>query len=166
STLLAAVSAAHPKIGDYPFTTLSPNLGVARVDDGSIILADIPGLIEGAHKGVGLGHEFLRHVERTRALVYLIDVSDPAPVATLAVLRQELLAYGQRLSDLPCTVVLNKIDLIDPEAIEELRDEVGEWTADNGAGGPHCISAVTGQGIDALRHVLRDLYRAALAATD
>ncbi|MDO9171836.1 MAG: GTPase ObgE [bacterium] len=167
STLLSRLTAARPKIADYPFTTLVPNLGIIDLGDFvSCTLADIPGLIEGASEGKGLGHEFLRHVERTRALVYLIDVSDPAPVATLAVLRQELLAYGQRLSELPCTVVLNKLDLIDPEAIEELRDEVAGWTADNGAGGPYCISAVTGQGIEALRHVLRDLYRAALAATD
>ncbi len=161
STLLSRLTAARPKIADYPFTTLVPNLGIIDLGEfTSCTLADIPGLIEGASDGRGLGHEFLRHVERTRGLVYLVDANDTAPVATLQILRQELEAYGRRLADLPFVVVLNKLDIVDDELIPEIQREVSNWTGD------HCdrevlsISAVTGLGIDTLRHVLRDLYNA------
>jgi len=160
STLLSRLTSAKPKIADYPFTTLIPNLGIVDLGDyASCTLADIPGLIEGASDGRGLGHEFLRHVERTRGLVYLVDVNDAAPVATLQVLRQELEAYGQRLSELPFVVVLNKLDVVDEELLPDIQREVRSWTSENCDRDLLCISAVTGLGVDTLRHVLRDLYR-------
>jgi GTPase len=114
STLLAALTSARPKIADYPFTTLSPNLGVARFDDRELVIADIPGLIEGASRGVGLGEEFLRHVERTRLLVHVVDAARPDPLADIATIDAELAAYGRGLATRPRLVALNKIDL--PEA--------------------------------------------------
>jgi GTP-binding protein len=162
STLLSRLTAAKPKIADYPFTTLVPNLGIVDLGDYvSCTLADIPGLIEGASEGKGLGHEFLRHVERTRALIYLVDATDPAPAVTLAVLHQELVSYGKRLVDLPCAVVLNKLDLLADESLDAVRNEVQGWARDHSGREHLCISAVTGVGIDSLRHVLRDLYRTA-----
>ena len=166
STLLSRLTAAKPKIADYPFTTLTPNLGIVDLGDyTSCSLADIPGLIEGASDGKGLGHEFLRHVERTRALVYLVDVTDPAPVSVLAVLSQELSAYGQRLAELPFIVVLSKLDLADEEAVGGIKREVTGWARDHSGRDPLLISAVTGQGLDQLRHKLRDLYQSAAAAS-
>ena len=123
STLLRAVSRATPDVGDFPFTTLEPVLGV--VDNGldSFVMADLPGLIEGAHEGVGLGHQFLRHVERTRVLVHLIDASAEDPFVDYATIRNELALYDPRLAEKPELVVLNKVDL--PEArerAEQLRE--------------------------------------------
>ena len=159
STLLSRLTAAKPKIADYPFTTLVPNLGIVDLGEyASCTLADIPGLIEGASDGRGLGHEFLRHVERTRALVYLVDSSDVAPVTTLQVLRQELEAYGQRLADLPFVVVLNKQDIVDEELLPDIQEEVSHWAADHSDRSVLTISAVTGLGLETLRHVLRDMY--------
>ena len=161
STLLSRISAARPRIADYPFTTLVPNLGI--VDLGghlSCAVADIPGLIEGASAGRGLGHEFLRHVERTRALAYLVDLGSPVPAAELAVLRQELAAYDPRLATLPFVVVLTKLDAVDPERAQRVHAEAAEWAADNGAQGVLLISAVTGQGLDRLRHAFRSLLAA------
>jgi GTPase len=114
STLLAALTSARPKIADYPFTTLVPNLGVARLDDRELVIADIPGLIEGASKGAGLGEEFLRHIERTRLLVHVVDASRPDPLADIATIDTELATYGRGLADRPRIVALNKMDL--PEA--------------------------------------------------
>ena len=114
STLLAALTSARPKIADYPFTTLVPNLGVARFADRELVIADIPGLIEGASHGAGLGEEFLRHVERTRLLVHLVDASRADPLADIATINAELAAYGQGLADRPRIFALNKLDL--PEA--------------------------------------------------
>ena len=112
STLLAALTRAHPKIGDYPFTTLQPNLGVADLDDGSTVtLADIPGLIEGAHRGVGLGDAFLRHVRRTRALIHLLDGLAADPVADYSQVNAELALYDPDLSAKPQIVAVNKMDL-------------------------------------------------------
>jgi len=115
STLIAAISAARPKIADYPFTTLIPNLGVVRWgSDRSFVVADIPGLIEGAHEGKGLGFQFLRHIERTAFLLHLIDVSEWAPdepVVSFEILRQELAAYDETLSSRPFAVVATKIDV-------------------------------------------------------
>ena len=115
STLLAVISAARPKIADYPFTTLTPNLGVVRWgSDRSFVVADIPGLIEGAHEGKGLGFQFLRHIERTAFLLHLIDVSEWAPdepVASFEVMRQELAAYGEKLNSRPFAIVATKIDV-------------------------------------------------------
>ena len=113
STLLAAVSAAHPKIADYPFTTLHPQLGVVAVDEAGFVLADIPGLIEGAHEGAGLGDRFLGHVERCAVLLHLIDVTDPDPAANWKTIRAELKAYGGGLADKPEIVALNKADALE-----------------------------------------------------
>ncbi len=113
STLLAALTSARPKIADYPFTTLVPNLGVARFDDRELVVADIPGLIEGASHGAGLGEEFLRHVERTRLLVHVVDASRPDPLADIETIDNELRSYGHGLEERPRLVALNKIDLPD-----------------------------------------------------
>jgi GTP-binding protein len=149
SSLIARVSAARPKIADYPFTTLVPNLGVVRIEEGvSFILADMPGLIEGAHLGAGRGHDFLRHVERTRVLIHVLDVSAPDrdPREDFTVLNRELSLYREELADRPHLVALNKIDLMPPaEKLEQteafLRDRGREVFR---------ISAVTGEGVMAL----------------
>ncbi|MXN66687.1 GTPase ObgE [Stappia sp. GBMRC 2046] len=119
STFLAAVSAAKPKIADYPFTTLHPNLGVVEIDGRGFVLADIPGLIEGAHDGVGLGDRFLGHVERTRVLLHLVDGTDEDPGHAYKVVRGELEAYGHGLTDKPEIVALSKADALTPEVREE-----------------------------------------------
>ena len=121
STFLAAVSRARPKVGDYPFTTLWPSLGVVRLDDAEFVLADIPGLIEGAHQGVGLGTRFLGHVERCRVLIHLVDGTGDDPVAAWRTVRAELRAYGAGLTEKPELVVLNKIDALPAEVAEERR---------------------------------------------
>ena len=150
STLLARISAARPRIADYPFTTLTPNLGVVELPDyRSFVVADIPGIIEGAHQGKGLGHRFLRHIERTRALALLIPVDGPDPTRTLNGLRTELMEYSPRLAELPWAVVFSKTDLLargdeQPEGSERPRVEApGAW-------GTYRVSAVTGQGIGEL----------------
>ena len=123
STLLAAVSAAKPKIADYPFTTLHPQLGVVRVGTLSFVLADIPGLIEGAHEGHGLGTRFLGHVERCAVLLHLIDVTSADPVADYRVIRKELKAYSPELAEKPEIIAFNKTDLLQAEEIEtKLKD--------------------------------------------
>lgn len=111
STLLSAVSAARPKIADYPFTTLVPNLGVAMVDDHAVVLADIPGLIEGAHDGAGLGTRFLRHIERTRLLIHLLDGASSDPLHDYDIVNGELALFSSRLAAKPQIIVLNKMDL-------------------------------------------------------
>ena len=113
SSLLAALTRAQPKIADYPFTTLTPNLGVARFDERELVIADIPGLIEGAHAGAGLGEEFLRHVERTRLIAHVVDLARPDPIADIAVVDAELAAYGRGLTERPRLFALNKLDLFD-----------------------------------------------------
>jgi GTP-binding protein len=123
STLLAAVSAAKPKIADYPFTTLHPQLGVVRVGMQSFVLADIPGLIEGAHEGHGLGTRFLGHVERCAVLLHLIDVTSADPVADYRVIRKELKAYSPELAEKPEIIAFNKTDLLQEDGIEtKLKD--------------------------------------------
>jgi GTP-binding protein len=118
STLIAALSAARPKIADYPFTTLVPNLGVVRRPTGDgTVFADIPGLIEGAHLGLGLGHEFLRHIERTRVLLHVVDATAEHPIDNFQTIQQELAAYGRTLSDRPQILALNKVDALTPEAL-------------------------------------------------
>ncbi len=121
STLLSVLTAARPKIADYPFTTLRPNLGVAQVgDDRTVVLADIPGLIEGASEGVGLGHEFLRHIERTRVLIHLLDGASDDPLADYETVNREMAAFGHGLPDKPQIVAMTKMDLPDARAAFEL----------------------------------------------
>lgn len=131
STLLSKVTSAEPKIGNYHFTTLHPNLGVAKVKDKSFVLADIPGLIEGAHQGAGLGLQFLRHIERTRMLLHIVDVSgseEREPYQDFLSINNELLQYNQRFAELPQIVVANKIDLLeDPEkVVKEFKAKIGD----------------------------------------
>mgnify|MGYP000967738211 CR=1 FL=1 len=144
STLLSVISAARPKIAAYPFTTLAPNLGVVRVETGkSFVVADIPGLIEGAHAGVGLGHDFLRHVERTRLLVHIVDCSGMEgrdPVEDYRQVREELSLFSDDLATRPYILVGNKLDI--PEAKEHCR-RLGEAAQREAIG----ISAATGQGV-------------------
>ena len=125
STLLSVVSAAKPEIADYPFTTLVPNLGmVSYRDNRSFVMADIPGIIEGAHQGLGLGHQFLKHVERTKALLHLMSVEDvnlEDPLAGFAVVDEELARFDPKLAERPQIRVLNKIDLLDAETLVALR---------------------------------------------
>jgi len=118
------VSAARPKIADYPFTTLVPNLGVVSKPSGDgIVFADIPGLIEGAADGVGLGHDFLRHVERTKLLIHLIDVTQDDPLLAYHTIQEELAAYGHGLADKPQILALNKIDAMLPEDVEAIAEQ-------------------------------------------
>ena len=122
STFLSTVSAARPKIADYPFTTLHPNLGVVGIDDREFVMADIPGLIEGAHRGAGLGHRFLGHVERCRVLLHLVDVTGEDPVAAWRTLRDELAAYGAGLADGQEVLALTKTDAAPEGYAEDVRD--------------------------------------------
>lgn len=149
STLIASLSAARPKIADYPFTTLIPNLGVVRKPTGDgTVFADIPGLIEGAHLGQGLGHEFLRHIERTKLLLHLIDTTQDDPVAAYQTIQGELGAYGRGLSDRPQIIALNKMDamMAEPEKVEAIATHLRQLTD-----APiFTLSAVTHQGQDAM----------------
>ncbi len=162
STLLARISAARPKIADYPFTTLTPNLGVVQVDERSFVMADIPGLIEGAHLGHGLGHEFLRHIERTRVILHVVDASGldgRDPLADFQAINHELAQYAPELAERPQIVALNKMDL--PDAKERAAALV---TALEASGQQvFCISAVTGQGVqEMLRATAAQLMSAPL----
>ena len=143
STFLAAVSAAKPKIADYPFTTLQPQLGVVEVDGREFVLADIPGLIEGAHEGVGLGDRFLGHVERCRVLLHLIDGTGDDAGATYQTVRAELAAYGQGLADKPEIVALNKADALSADEIKRQTARLKRAAKK----APFIISAVSGEGV-------------------
>jgi GTP-binding protein len=157
STLIARISAARPKIADYPFTTLQPNLGVVAIggrvapDEFSFVVADIPGLIEGAHAGAGLGTQFLRHIERTRLLLHLVDVSDASGredvVNDIEVIMGELQSFGAHLEEKPMIMVASKIDIANKDKLAKLKryckKQGLEW---------HAISAVTGKGIDELKY--------------
>lgn len=150
STLISHISAAKPKIADYPFTTLVPNLGVVRVDEQrSFVVADMPGLIEGAHLGAGLGHQFLRHIERTRLLVHILDVSGMTgrdPLEDFKIINEELASFSSELADLPQIVALNKIDVaVDSEVTEEISKTIKALVYE-----VHLISGVTGQGVQEL----------------
>ncbi len=154
STLISRISAARPKIADYPFTTLVPNLGVVVTrDKDTFVVADIPGLIEGASEGIGLGHDFLRHVERTRVLLYILDAAETDGRDVLEdfqVLQQELKKYNPGLLERPYLVAANKMDV--PSArdkIEVLQQQFGDKL--------YCISAVTGEGVDELLHKTYDV---------
>ncbi len=147
STLISALSAARPKIADYPFTTLIPNLGVVRKPTGDgTVFADIPGLIEGAHQGTGLGHDFLRHIERTRVLLHLIDATNEEILKDYNTIQQELQAYGRGLPERPQVLALNKIDAVDRETkdLEALAMQLNHQSH----APVFVISAVTGAGLE------------------
>jgi GTP-binding protein len=156
STLISRISAARPKIADYPFTTLEPNLGVVQLPNfRSFVVADIPGLIEGAHLGHGLGIQFLRHIERTRLLAHLVDVSEGSgsdPVEDFEIVMSELASFSDDLAAKPMIVVATKIDVAqDPERIASLRNLA------NQRGLPYFeISSATGEGIEALKHAMAE----------
>ncbi len=159
SSLLARLTRAEPKVGDYPFTTLSPVLGTIEGEDRQAVVADIPGLIEGAAEGAGLGHEFLAHVERCSMLVHLVDLApaEGEPRSNYEAVRAELVAYGAGLESLPELVVLSKRDLLPPAQVEEA---VAEWSRQLGdrARGVLAVSAATGEGLEDLRgRVLTEL---------
>ena len=149
STLIAALSSARPKIADYPFTTLVPNLGVVRKPTGDgTVFADIPGLIAGAHEGVGLGYDFLRHIERTRLLVHVVDLTATDPIADYQTIQQELTAYGRGLTSRPQVVALNKLDAAD--SAQAIAEQLAKLTP-----APiFLISAATRTGLDALMHAV------------
>jgi GTP-binding protein len=159
STLIARISAAKPKIADYPFTTLEPNLGVVTVgeepDQFSYVVADVPGLIEGAHLGSGLGTQFLRHIERTSLIAHLVDVSDasgrPDPVEDFKIINKELAAFSNKADESPLAdkrmiVVATKIDAANPEKLKKLQTHAKRRKLEF-----YAISAVTGEGIDELK---------------
>jgi GTP-binding protein len=147
STLISAVSSARPKIADYPFTTLIPNLGVVRKPTGDgTVFADIPGLIEGAHLGIGLGHEFLRHIERTRLLIHLVSLTSEDPIADYQIIQGELAAYGRELEKRSQILVFNKIDAVDEETIDNYQKQFAKITNAEIL----TISAVTGAGLTTL----------------
>ncbi len=175
STLISRISAARPKIADYPFTTLEPNLGVVTVGEEpeleSYVVADMPGLIEGAHLGSGLGTQFLRHIERTRLLVHLVDVSDasgrPDPVEDFKLINNELASFSSKgqgvdehpLAEKPMIVVATKIDAANPEKLKKLAAHAKRKKLEF-----HAISAVTGEGIDELKWALAKRLRPTVEA--
>ncbi len=149
STLISVISAAKPKIADYPFTTLIPNLGVVKKPNGDgVVVADIPGLVEGASEGIGLGHEFLRHVERTRLLVHLVDLSAPEDtiLANFDLINTELAKYSQRLAKKPQLVALSKIDAVPEEVLDYYRAELAQKTGES----VFAISSVSHLGLSPL----------------
>lgn len=155
STLLTSVSAARPKIADYPFTTLTPNLGVvAAHGERSFVMADLPGLIEGAHAGAGLGHEFLRHIERTRVLIHVVDMASADgrdPVADYLAINRELRLYNENLANRPQIVAANKMDIPEAQdALQVFRDKFPDVEV-------YPVSAATGAGVDALMMRAADL---------
>ena len=164
STLLSKLSAANPKIAAYPFTTLEPQLGVLHLKYSEpSIIADIPGLIEGAHQGVGLGHQFLRHIERTSILLHLIDASgeDEQPLSDFRILAAELAAYRKELLERAHLILLNKIDLIDEERLVEVKTQFASLNLEVLA-----ISAETGDGLEQLKTKLADLLEKQRAEDD
>ena len=159
STLLAHVTNAKPKIANYHFTTLSPNLGVVDLDGSGFVIADIPGLIEGASEGVGLGHEFLRHIERTKVMIHLVDAASTEgrdPIEDIYKINEELRAYNEEISKRPQVIAANKIDAIYTEdgndPVQKLKDEFEPQGIK-----VFPISAVTGQGLKELLYYVRDL---------
>ncbi len=153
STLISRISSAKPKIADYPFTTLVPNLGVVKGLNGDgFVVADIPGLIEGASEGVGLGHDFLRHVERCRFLVHLIDTTEENPFENYKIINNELEKHSQHLASLYQIIALNKIDAIDDEIKNKLLNQFNEVSSD-----VFLISAVTGEGVQELVNKMSEM---------
>lgn len=155
STFLAACSNAKPKIADYPFTTLHPNLGVIKIGAYDFVLADIPGLIEGAHEGHGLGDRFLGHIERTRVLLHLIDCTEDDLAGAYHTIRRELEEYGHGLKDKEEIIALNKIDALGPELAEHQRETL-ESEIDKPV---YLCSAVSGQGVDPILYKLGEIIR-------
>ncbi|MGC2450759.1 MAG: GTPase ObgE [Candidatus Sulfotelmatobacter sp.] len=163
STLISRISSARPKIADYPFTTLQPNLGVVAVGDArneiSFVVADIPGLIEGAHTGAGLGTQFLRHIERTRLLVHLVDVSDSSGRDDVAkdveVILGELASFGAHLEEKPIIMVASKIDVVNKDKLAALKKYAKKKKLKL-----YEISAVTGKGIEALKYAIAEEVQA------
>jgi GTP-binding protein len=151
SSLLRAMTAAQPKVADYPFTTLQPELGVAEVEGTRFVLADIPGLIEGAARGAGLGHRFLRHVERTRALVYVLDGTSADPWRDLDTVRAEVAQFSPELAQRPHIVAVNKLDL---EPVRRLKRQSRRRDV-------YFVSALTGEGVDALQTAIARLVASA-----
>lgn len=157
STLISRISAARPKIADYPFTTLQPNLGVVVAgqppEETSFVVADIPGLIEGAHTGAGLGVQFLRHIERTRLLVHLVDISDasgrPDPVKDVEVILGELASFGAQLENKPMIMAASKIDVANKDKLAKLKRYCKKHALDL-----FPISAVTGEGVEDLKYAI------------
>ena len=155
STLISRVSAARPKIADYPFTTLAPNLGVVKVDDVDFVMADVPGLIEDAHNGAGLGVRFLKHIERTKVLVHVVDISPAVedPIKSIQIINKELKSFSKDVAKKPMIYALNKIDSATDDTIKMVSDHLSvhkmDWCA---------VSAVTGKGLEVLlRKVVKHL---------
>ncbi len=162
SSLLARLSAANPKVADYPFTTLEPQLGVLQQRFGEpYIIADIPGLIEGAHQGVGLGHSFLRHLERTKVIVHVLDISTDGYRRDFQIIEQEIGAYQASMADRVKCVVLNKIDLVDPEMVGEIVDEFARQGYR-----VNRVSALTGDGIGDLKKTLIEILEGPAEETE
>jgi GTP-binding protein len=163
STFLAAVSRARPKVADYPFTTLHPALGVVTADDESFVLADIPGLIEGAHAGAGLGDRFLGHVERCAVLLHLVDGTGEAPGEAYRTVRRELAAYGHGLADKVELVALNKVDALAPDEIEDKRAALATAAGQD----VFALSGATGLGVSAvLRRLAAEVAARRAAGAD
>jgi GTP-binding protein len=162
STFLAAVSAAKPKIADYPFTTLHAQLGVAEIDGREFVIADIPGLIEGAHEGIGLGDRFLGHVERCRVLLHLVDGTGEHAGQAYKTVRSELAAYGEGLAEKPEIVALNKADALTPELLKQQTARLKRAAKK----APLVISAVSGEGVTEALRALIAVIGTAKAATD
>jgi GTP-binding protein len=162
STFLAAVSAAKPKIADYPFTTLHAQLGVAEIDGRGFVIADIPGLIEGAHEGIGLGDRFLGHVERCRVLLHLVDGTGEHAGQAYKTVRAELAAYGEGLAEKPEIVALNKADALTPEQLKQQTARLKRAAKKT----PLVISAVSGEGVTQALRALIAVIGTAKAATD
>jgi GTPase len=147
STLISALSAARPKVADYPFTTLVPNLGVVRKPSGDgTLFADIPGLIEGASEGAGLGHDFLRHIERTRVLLHLVEATSEDPIGAYETIQQELIAYNETLATRPQILALSKIDAVDDEEVAAIAQALSEVAQQS----VFLISSATRTGLDPL----------------
>src|ERR1700693_5329416 len=162
STFLAAVSAAKPKIADYPFTTLHPNLGVVRIDGRDFVLADIPGLIAGAHEGAGLGDRFLGHVEGCRVLLHLVDGTVEHAGRAYKIVREEMAAYGHALADKPEIVALSKADALSPEMLKEQKARLKRAAKKT----PLVLSAVSGAGVPEALRALLGIIDAAKAKTE
>jgi len=160
STFLAAVSAARPKIADYPFTTLHPNLGVVRVGNFDFVLADIPGLIEGAHEGAGIGDRFLGHVERTAVLLHLVDATGEDPVEAYETVRGEVEAYGAGLEDKPEVLALSKADAVPKDDLKKKARALKKVAGVQ----PLIVSAATGEGVQEVLHALAREIEAVRAA--